>query len=317
MELGQLSSNWKKLQATLQAAPKPTSKRKATSEPHPPLDRSKRLKPNSRHRENGRRTTTNKREASRNGISPDGPEEQESEPGNTRIAALPAERVNEGRAQDVPAGRYIALDCEMVGVGPQPSRASALARVSIVDYRGAQLYDSFVRPKEAVTDYRSGVSGVTAELLRGGARPFERVQRDAAELMLGRVLVGHAVRHDLDALMLGHPRRDIRDTSRHPPYRALAGGRSPALRRLARDLLGLEIQGGAHSSVEDARAAMALFRREKGAFEREHAKLWGIGKIPGKPTKGGAGQEDDGGKHKAKAKSRKKKKKKKKKKARK
>jgi RNA exonuclease 4 len=165
----------------------------------------------------------------------------------------------------------------MVGVGPQPGPASALARVSIVNFHGAQVYDSYVRPLETVTDWRTHVSGILPKhMLR--ARSLADVQRDVAQILKGRILVGHAVGHDLDALMLGHPKRDIRDTARYPPYRKLAGGGSPKLKILASELLGVEIQAGEHSSVEDARATMLLFQREKAGFDREAIKRWGMPK---------------------------------------
>lgn len=162
----------------------------------------------------------------------------------------------------------------MVGVGPNPHLESALARVSIVNYHGVQVYDSFVRPKEFVTDWRTPISGILPSHMRT-ARSFEEVQAAVAGLLDGKILVGHAVKHDLDVLMLGHPKRDIRDTSRHPAFRRLVMGKTPSLKRLAFELLGIEIQGGEHSSVEDARACMLLFQREKDAFEMEHAKRLG------------------------------------------
>ncbi|KAI9836613.1 MAG: hypothetical protein M1819_001247 [Sarea resinae] len=192
-----------------------------------------------------------------------------------------SEGINAGLNKSIQPGKYIALDCEMVGVGGNPSAPtlstssdrSVLARVSIVDYTGAQLYDSFVLPKERVTDWRTPVSGISPHHMKA-ARTLETVQAEVAELLQDRILVGHSIRHDLDALMLGHPKRDIRDTSRLPSFRKLAAGRTPSLKRLAGELLGVEIQGGEHSSVEDARASMLLFRRNKEEFEREHAKKW-------------------------------------------
>lgn len=165
----------------------------------------------------------------------------------------------------VEVGKYIAIDCEMVGVGPD-GLESNLARVSLVNYDGDQIYDSYVQPREKVTDWRTHVSGISPSHMVG-ARTFETVQADVAKIVEGRIIVGHSVRHDLEALKLSHPYRHVRDTAHHPPYRKLAGGGSPKLKILASELLGLEIQVGEHSSVEDARACMLLFRREKDAFE--------------------------------------------------
>ena len=161
----------------------------------------------------------------------------------------------------------------MVGVGLNPDHDSALARVSIVNYNGDQVYDSFVRPKEEVTDWRTHVSGVTIKHMVE-ARSLETVQADVSKLMDGNILVGHAIRNDLEALLLSHPKCDIRDTSKHPPFRRVAGGSSPRLKILAAEFLGLNIQDGSHSSVEDARATMLLFRHDKDTFDREHAKKW-------------------------------------------
>jgi RNA exonuclease 4 len=188
-----------------------------------------------------------------------------------RIKSFLSSFVVELTPHSAEVGRYLSLDCEMVGVGPNPEKNSVLARVSIVNFNGDQVYDSFVRPKERVTDWRTQVSGVTERHMIN-ARSFEEVQTHVAKLLEGRVLVGHAVRNDLGVLLLTHPKRDIRDTSRHPAYRKIAGGTSPRLKILAEELLGLKIQGAAHSSIEDARVAMLLFRRDKDAFDRELAK---------------------------------------------
>ncbi len=57
----------------------------------------------------------------------------------------------------------LAIDCEMVGTGSD--NYSALARVSIVNYRGECVYDSFVKPNMKITDYRTAVSGIKPEHL--------------------------------------------------------------------------------------------------------------------------------------------------------
>ncbi|KAI0425199.1 ribonuclease H-like domain-containing protein [Xylaria sp. FL1042] len=184
-------------------------------------------------------------------------------------------RINEGLAPGVEVGKYIAIDCEMVGIGPE-GHDHMLARVSCVDFHGKQVYDSFVRPREPVVDYRTEITGITASKLWGpSARPFEEVQSTVADLLKSRILVGHDVRHDLAVLELSHPTPQIRDTARHSSFRKFGHGPKPALRILAREVLGLDdFQKGKHSSVEDARVAMLLFRTKKSEFDVENASRY-------------------------------------------
>jgi RNA exonuclease 4 len=219
---------------------------------------------------------------------------------------------NEGISEVALPGKYVALDCEMVGVGPEPNRDSALARVSLVNFHGHQVYDSYVQiPRNIeITDYRTHVSGIEPKHLRKDvARPFDEVRDDLKILLTGRILVGHAVKNDLDVLILKHDKRFIRDTSKFSKFRELAiiPGRTPGLKLLADKLLGVEIQVGAHSSVEDARATMALYRLDKDDFEKEIRKMYGNIRLeaPGPEVKA-----DDGEEVKKKSRNRKKKKKK-------
>lgn len=163
-------------------------------------------------------------------------------------------------------GKFIAIDCEFVGVGPE-GKESALARVSIVNFYGYTLYDHFVKPREKVTDWRTWVSGVTPKHMKD-AITFSQAQKDTADLLEGKILVGHAVHHDLDALFLSHPKFMIRDTSNYKPFREISKGRVPSLKNLTKHFLKVEIQAGQHSSVEDARATMLLFRMVKNDFEK-------------------------------------------------
>ncbi|KAG9238498.1 ribonuclease H-like domain-containing protein [Amylocarpus encephaloides] len=192
------------------------------------------------------------------------------------------DKVNAGLCKDVDIGQYIGIDCEMVAVGGEEDR-SVLARVSIVNFHGTQVYDSFVRPKELVTDWRTNVSGVSPKNM-ATARVFEEVQEEVAAIFKGRVIVGHALKNDLDVLILGHPKKDLRDTAKFPPFRRYSAGRQPALKKLAREILGVEIQQGEHSSIEDARTAMLLFRRHKSAFDIDYAARFPV-QTPGAGAK--------------------------------
>lgn len=166
-------------------------------------------------------------------------------------------------------GNYLAIDCEMVGVGDKGSE-SVLARVSIVNFHGATIMDRFVRPQEKVTDYRTWVSGVRPRDLKG-APSFSEVQGEVAALIKGKVLVGHAIQNDLKALLLSHPKPLTRDTATFQPLRDLAKTKYPSLKKLAKLVLGIDIQleGESHSSVEDARATMAVFRSQKSKWDEE------------------------------------------------
>lgn len=149
----------------------------------------------------------------------------------------------------------------MVGAGHLGS-TSLLARVSLVNFHGHTILDSYVKPMEEVTDYRTWVSGIHPHHLKN-APDFKSVQKKVFELVKDRILVGHAIKHDLDVLMLDHPRNQIRDTSTYQPFKKFAKGRHPGLKTLAREVLGLDIQSGQHCSVEDARVTMLLYKKFK------------------------------------------------------
>ncbi|GAA5904258.1 hypothetical protein JCM5296_007418 [Sporobolomyces johnsonii] len=162
-------------------------------------------------------------------------------------------------------GQYLAIDCEMVGVGPEGVE-STLARVSIVNYHGCTILDRFVRPREKVTDYRTWVSGVREEDLRN-APSFAEVQKEVSELITDRILIGHALSNDTTVLLLSHPWHLTRDTSKYAPLQGLAKTKRPGLKTLSKLVLGIDIQSGEHSSVIDARATMAIYRSQKPAWE--------------------------------------------------
>lgn len=296
--MAELSSNWKKLQAKLKAASGTTnsSKRKrdkATDESRKKPKTGKKIttatkKGASKPDSMGAVHSTSKSEnAPANSISPSlALWAEDNDISSEKIAeaydlglkdhklslASYKDKINHGLSEGLEIGKYIAIDCEMVGVGPG-GYESALARISIVDFHGTQVYDSYVKPKERVINWRTQYSGISPKEMRF-ARDFEEVQKEVAELMADRIVVGHDLKHDLEALKLSHPNRDIRDTAKYSPFKKFGNGRRPALRTLAQEILGVEIQSGAHSSIEDARVTMLLFRRHKSGFDVDHANRY-------------------------------------------
>ncbi|XP_019057766.1 PREDICTED: RNA exonuclease 4 isoform X2 [Tarenaya hassleriana] len=138
----------------------------------------------------------------------------------------------------------VAMDCEMVGISQ--GNKSALGRVTLVNKWGNVLYDEFVRPVERVVDFRTHISGIRPRDLRK-AKDFRVVQKKVAELIKGRILVGHALHNDLKVLLLTHPKKDIRDTSDYQPF--LKGKTRKSLKHLAAEFLEVEIQNGEHCPV--------------------------------------------------------------------
>lgn len=174
--------------------------------------------------------------------------------------------INTNSSKKRQPGKYLAIDCEFVGVGPE-GQESALARVSIVNFYGYTIYDEFVKPRETVTDWRTWVSGITPKHMNQ-AISFKEAQNETAKLLKDKILVGHAVHHDLEALFLSHPKSMIRDTTQFKLFRSISNGKTPGLKKLTKHFLKIDIQDGQHSSVEDARATMLLFRLHRKDFEK-------------------------------------------------
>ena len=145
--------------------------------------------------------------------------------------------------------RYLALDCEMVGVGSEGKR-SVLAQVVVVDWAGVTRYCEYVQPKEPVTDYRTQFSGIRPEHLRKGiAVPFSTAQSAVSALLAGKVVVGHGLRNDMKSLKLSHAWTQTRDTAMYRPlcrFSKLGKLKPRRLKHLAHEHLGVVIQASAH-----------------------------------------------------------------------
>uniref|UniRef100_A0A1B6K7N9 RNA exonuclease 4 n=1 Tax=Homalodisca liturata TaxID=320908 RepID=A0A1B6K7N9_9HEMI len=171
--------------------------------------------------------------------------------------------------------KLIAMDCEMVGVDVGVNN-NMLARVSLVNAREECIYDKYVKPTEPIIDYRTHVSGIRPKDLIN-AHDFKVVQKEVADILKGKILVGHALKNDLNVLYLTHPKRMMRDTSRFYKFRE---GRTPALKKLVKKYLDVTIQEGEHNSVQDALATMQLYRMFRKEWE---ASLKGTKKNSKKP----------------------------------
>lgn len=93
--------------------------------------------------------------------------------------------------------------------------------------------------------------------------------REVAEILQGRIVVGHAIHNDLKILLLDHPKKKIRDTQKYKPFKKIVKSGRPSLKALCREVLNVKVQQGEHSSVQDAQATMRLYTLVKKQWEAE------------------------------------------------
>ena len=148
----------------------------------------------------------------------------------------------------------VALDAEMlICVGEEKQ----IGRLSIVNYNRVTLYDSFFKPSKRVKSYLTEFSGLTA-LNTSRAPTFEDEKAKIAEILKGKTIVGHSLGMDRKVLTLEWESKMQRDISNFPIFKK--NSRKVKLKTLSEKFLRLEIQHGRHSSVEDARAALELYK---------------------------------------------------------
>ena len=184
----------------------------------------------------------------------------------------PSFATTESRADHVTAAgtanpfsrELVALDCEMVAT----RRGSALAQCSILSYDGETLFHAYIRPSELITDYRTRWSGILPSHMKL-ATPHEQAVTTIRQILEGKILIGHDLTHDLSVIGISPPKHRLRDTAYFKPLRSLAGlvsNWNPSLKNLSLRFLGRQIQRGSHNSMEDAQAALDLYRK--------HERLW-------------------------------------------
>uniref|UniRef100_A0A8C3KDQ4 Interferon stimulated exonuclease gene 20 like 2 n=1 Tax=Calidris pygmaea TaxID=425635 RepID=A0A8C3KDQ4_9CHAR len=126
------------------------------------------------------------------------------------------------------------------------------------------MYDSYVRPAAPIVDYRTRWSGIRRHHMEN-AVPFLKAQREILRILSGKIVIGHSIHNDFKALKYFHPKALTRDTSKIPLLNRKGGfpeNVAISLKRLTKALLHQDIQVGnsGHSSVEDARATMELYK---------------------------------------------------------
>ncbi|TFK92785.1 hypothetical protein K466DRAFT_479927 [Polyporus arcularius HHB13444] len=161
-----------------------------------------------------------------------------------------------------PADKFLALSTTSVGCGPGGG-TPMIARVALVDYRGQTVFCTYVLPTNPVTDYRTNTTGIQAsDLTPDNAMPWKEVQQRVAQLITGKIIVGHTLWQDLSVLGIRHPAVATRDVALYQPFRNAL--RSPnhvvGLQTLMWHLMRRRVQENHVCPLENARAALDLYR---------------------------------------------------------
>jgi RNA exonuclease 4 len=175
---------------------------------------------------------------------------------------------------------FLALDCEMVGIGPD-GHTSSVARVTLIDWSGETLLDEYIQQTEPVTDYRTHVSGITEEQLQTATcTSLADCQTQVLDLLESRILVGHALKNDLRALEISHPWWLTRDTAKYEPFMQVRFDDGILWPRKLKDLCSetlhrdIQVSGSPHCPYEDALAALDLYRSARGKWEKVIRYKW-------------------------------------------
>ncbi|KAI0296645.1 hypothetical protein BC826DRAFT_908101, partial [Russula brevipes] len=141
-------------------------------------------------------------------------------------------------------------------------------RVSLADYRGNVVLDTLVRPTHEVTNYRTAETGLVADHLTN-APSFREVQQRVMTLIRDKIIVGHNLWQFLSASDATHPTVDTRDVAAFVPFRRGlgCGGTTLPLHILVQRLMGRSMGLGYEHPLENARAALDLYRSAQHPWE--------------------------------------------------
>ncbi|ORX88696.1 cysteine proteinase [Basidiobolus meristosporus CBS 931.73] len=181
----------------------------------------------------------------------------------------------------------------------RPSRL-ALARVSVLRGEGPKemipFIDDYIATSEPVVDYLTEYSGISAgdldpSLSKHTVVPLKAAYKKLRLLLdMGSIFVGHGLNKDFRIINIIVPPSQVIDTvdifhikNRH---------RKISLKFLAWYLLNQDIQTDMHDSIEDARTALAIYKKylllkEQGLFEQVLEDIYNVGmKYNWKPVPG-------------------------------
>ncbi|KAI0271571.1 hypothetical protein BC834DRAFT_450707 [Gloeopeniophorella convolvens] len=164
--------------------------------------------------------------------------------------------------------KFMAVSAQIVYGTGDTINVPMVARVSVADYRGNMLLDTLVRPTQEVTDHRTAQTGLVAAHFVN-APSFAEVRHLVINLVQDKIIVGHCIWQFLFVLGLRHPAIDTRDVASFLTFRRVLGCGStvPPLHVLSHRLMGRPMGAGHEHPLENARAALDLYRSAEHVWE--------------------------------------------------
>ena len=165
--------------------------------------------------------------------------------------------------------KVVAIDCEMVACVPNEEwkkkarkcnnkKVKVAVRCAIVDSDLKVLYNEYIRPPMEVEDWED--FNYKEKVMNG--MPFVEARANILALLTDKIVVAYDFHHDFDALQIDDdiPSEKVQDMYHY----------GFSLKGRTKDILGRNIQRKKpHDPVEDARAAMDLYKEVEQKVEQE------------------------------------------------
>ena len=145
--------------------------------------------------------------------------------------------------------KYVAIDCEF----DQGHGKNVPCKVSIVNSKGEIIVDTLIHNSDILIRSHKDIHGIDQRMLIDAPK-YDHVRDFVMSICQECIFVGHSVKQDLKVMGIGEVY--FIDTAT-----AMDGHQPKKLKDVAGKQLNAFIQEGIHSSLVDARAALAIFRK--------------------------------------------------------